>query len=453
MTATTNAKVALSIAGSDSGAGAGIQADLKTFSALGIYGCTAITALTAQNTKRVEEIHEVPSDIVRAQVASVMSDMPPAAIKVGMVYSPEIIDAVARSLKNAKVPIVLDPILAAGTGAKLLRDDALEPFLSRLVPLATLVTPNRMEAERLSGMRIRNEGDAIEAAKKLQVKGAKNVIVKGGHFARKTVTDVLLLGNGDKAIEISNPRIDIEESHGSGCNFSAAATAYLARGFALDDACRMANEYVHDAIRNAVAVGKGLPVTNPLSSIYKDAMRHRTLVDLQAAVDRLVALEGFYRLIPETHTNLAYALPDAASHSEVAAVRGRIARAGNAAVQVSRVEFGASRHMASAILACMSVRPATRAVANIRFDAQTLAACRATLKERVSSYDRKKEPADVKKREGSTVSWGTRAALGRNPRAEAIYHEGDIGKEPMITIFGRDPADVVCKIERILRAC
>jgi hydroxymethylpyrimidine kinase/phosphomethylpyrimidine kinase len=449
----TTTKVALSIAGSDSGAGAGIQADLKTFSALGVYGCTAITALTAQNTEKVAKVHEVPADIVEAQVTSIMADMPPAVIKVGMVYSRQVIDAVAKPLRKAKAPIVLDPILAAGTGAKLLKDDALDSFVSRLIPLATLVTPNRMEAEKLSGVTIRNEGgDGIEAAKKLKALGARNVIVKGGHFGKKTVTDILLLDD-NKVVEITNPRVDIKESHGSGCNFSAAVTAYLARGMALEEACRMANEYVHDAIKNAVAVGRGLPVTNPLSSIYKDAMRHRVLAELQAAVDRLVSLDGLYRLIPETQTNFAYALPDAANHSEVAAVRGRMARAGNAVVQVSRVEFGASRHMASAVLAYMSIRPATRAVANIRFGQEVLAACKTLFKEQVSSYDRSKEPADVKKKEGSTISWGTRAALAKNPKAEVIYHKGDVGKEPMITVFGRSPAEVVYKIEQILKIC
>ncbi|HVX03483.1 MAG TPA: PfkB family carbohydrate kinase, partial [Nitrososphaera sp.] len=351
------------------------------------------------------------------------------------------------------VPIVLDPILAAGTGAKLLRDDAQESFVSRLLPLATLVTPNRMEAEKLAGTKIRSKDEGIKAAKKLQALGPKNVIVKGGHFGKKTVTDLLVLGS-DEVLEIMNPRVDIEESHGSGCNFSAAVTAYLARGFALEESCRMANGYVHDAIKNAIMVGEGLPVTNPLSSIYKDAMRHRTLVELQVAVDRLVSMEGFYRLIPETQTNIAYALPDAADHSEVAAVRGRIVRAGNAVVQVSRVEFGASRHMASAVLAYMSFRPATRAVINVRFSKETLSACRSIFKkDKISSYDRRLEPADVKKREGSTISWGTMAALDKNPGAEVIYHEGDVGKEPMITVFGKDPAEVVHKIELILKAC
>jgi hydroxymethylpyrimidine/phosphomethylpyrimidine kinase len=442
-------KVALSIAGSDSGAGAGVQADLKTFSALGVYGCTAITALTAQNTKKVSQIFEVPSETIEAQIESVMTDLPPDAIKIGMVYSAETIDAVAKSLRRTRVPIVLDPILAAGTGAKLLREDALEPFVRKLIPLATLVTPNRMEAEALSGIKIRSKEDGVRAARRLRAKGARNIIVKGGHFSSKTVTDLLIDEKG-RLTEIANPRVNIKESHGSGCNFSSAATAYLARGMALEEACRMANQYVHDAIKNALRVGRGLPVTNPLSAIYRDAMRHRVLWELQAAIDGLLSLPRFYTLLPETQTNFVYALPDATDHSEVAAVRGRIVRAGKQAVQVSRVEFGASRHMASAVLAYMSVRPYMRSVVNIRYEPEIVEACRRLFA--VSSYDRSMEPRGVKEKEGSTISWGTKAALAKNPKAEVIYHKGDVGKEPMITVFGRNPAGVVSKIERLLKS-
>jgi hydroxymethylpyrimidine kinase/phosphomethylpyrimidine kinase len=155
-------KIALSIAGSDSGAGAGIQADLKMFSALGVYGCTAITAITAQNTKQVAEIFEISAAMVEKQIRSVMTDMRPNAIKIGMVYSTPIIDTVYLSLKKtSKIPIVLDPILAAGTGAKLLRTDAYKSFISKLIPLSTIITPNRMEAEKLADIVIKTENNAI----------------------------------------------------------------------------------------------------------------------------------------------------------------------------------------------------------------------------------------------------------------------------------------------------
>jgi hydroxymethylpyrimidine kinase / phosphomethylpyrimidine kinase / thiamine-phosphate diphosphorylase len=441
-------KIALSVAGSDSGAGAGIQADLKTFSALGVYGCTAITAITAQNTRKVAEIFEVSPAMVDQQIRSVMTDMPPDTIKIGMVYSRQTIDAVYRLLKRTKVPIVLDPILAAGTGAKLLRDDAFDSFVSKMMPLCTLVTPNRIEAEKISGMKISTESDGVDAAKKIRKLGAENVIVKGGHFESAHVTDLLLDSRG-KVTKITNPRIKIEESHGSGCNFSSAVTAYLAKGAELEDACRMANEYVHVAIKNAVRVGRGLPVTNPLSAIYQDASRYQVLAELQAAVEQVSALDGFYKLIPETQTNFAYALPGAADVSEVAGVRGRIVRIGSTAVPASYIEFGASRHMASAIIGYMRVNSAFRSVINIRFNDELVKICKKLFS--VTSYDRSKEPKGVKKKEGSSVSWGTMQALSKNPKADVIYHLGDIGKEPMITIFGRNPGEVAAKIKAILK--
>ncbi len=441
-------KIALSVAGSDSGAGAGIQADLKTFSALGVYGCTAITAITAQNTRGVSDIFEVSPRVIESQIRSMKADMPPDAVKIGMVYSRQIIDAVHRSLKGSKVPIVLDPILSAGTGAKLLRDDALDTFVTKLIPLCTLITPNRIEAERLSGMRIRTESDGIEAARKILRLGAKNVIVKGGHFAASSVTD-LLVDSRDKITRITNPRVMIEESHGSGCNFSSAVTANLARGSTLHDACKAANEYVHLAIKNAVRVGRGLPVTNPLSAIYRDASRYQVISELQKSVEQVSTLGSFYKIIPETQTNFVYALPNATDSSEVAGVRGRIVRIGNTAVPASYIEFGASKHMASAVIGYMRVNPAFQSVINIRFSDDLVKICKSLFS--VSSYDRSKEPRGIKRKEGSSVSWGTMQALSKNPKAEVIYHRGDIGKEPMITVFGRNPSEVAGKIKAILK--
>ena len=441
-------KFALSIAGSDSGAGAGIQADIKTFSALGVYGSTAITAITAQNTKKVSDIFEVSPAMVERQIKSVLTDMPPDAIKIGMVYSKRTIEAVHRSLKGSKVPIVLDPIFAAGTGAKLLRDDALDSFTSKLIPLCTLITPNKMEAEKLAGIKIRTEEDLKLAGRKISKMGAENVIVKGGHFGTASVTDLLLDSKG-RITKITNPRVMIRESHGSGCNFSSAVTAHLAKGTVLHDAYRMANDYVYMAISNAVRIGKGLPVTNPLSAIYRDAIRFRVISELQVAVEKVSALDGFYKLIPETQTNFVYALPDAADLSEVAGVRGRIVKIGNMAVPASYIEFGASRHMAAAIVGYMQVNPAFRSVINIRFSDELVRICKKLFA--VSSYDRSKEPEDIKNKEGSSVSWGTMQALSKNPRAEVVYHKGDVGKEPMITAFGRNPGEVAVKVEAILK--
>ncbi|HEX2169682.1 MAG TPA: bifunctional hydroxymethylpyrimidine kinase/phosphomethylpyrimidine kinase [Nitrososphaera sp.] len=440
---------ALSIAGSDSGAGAGIQADLKMFSALGVYGCTAITAITAQNTKHVATIFEISPSIVEQQIRSVVTDMRPNAIKIGMVYSTAIIEAVYRSVKKtSRIPIVLDPILAAGTGAKLLRTDAYRSFVSKLIPLSTLITPNRMESEKLAGIMIKTENDAIEAAKKIRKLGAENVIIKGGHLGSAQVTDLLLDTKGN-ITKFTNPRVQVKEIHGSGCNFSSAVTAYLAKGIILSDACKMANEYVHSAIKNSVKIGKGLPIANPLSSIYRDANGYRILIELQQAVEQLSAFDRFYSLIPETQTNFAYALSNALNISDVAAVRGRIIKIENTAVPASYIQFGASKHVASAVLAYMTVNPDFRSAINIRFDDRIIDVCKSLFS--VSSYDRAQEPKTIKRREGSSVAWGINTALSKNRFADVIYHRGDIGKEPMITVFGRNPAEVVSKIKAILK--
>lgn len=442
-------KIALSIAGSDSGAGAGIQADLKMFSALGVYGCTAITAITAQNTKRVAEIFEISPLMVEQQIRSVMTDMRPNAIKVGMVYSSPIIDAIYRSVKKtSKIPIVLDPILAAGTGAKLLRTEAYKSFVSKLIPLSTLITPNRMEAEKLADIVIKTENDAIEAARKINKLGAENVIVKGGRFGSAHVTDLLLDSKGN-IMKFTNPVLKIKEIHGSGCNFSSAITAYLAKGMALAEACKMANEYVHTAVRNALKIGSGLPIANPLSVIYRDANRYHTMAELQQAAEQVSMLDGFYKLIPETQTNFVYALLNAVDVSDVAAVRGRIIKIENTAVPASYIKFGASSHVASAVIAYMSVNPDFRSAINIRFDKMIVDVCKSLFS--VASYDRTKEPKKIKRKEGSTMAWGILAALSKNPRVDVIYHTGDIGKEPMISLFGRNPTEVVNKIKAILK--
>ena len=439
--------VALSIAGSDSGAGAGIQADLKTFSALGVYGCTAITAITAQNTREVTSIFGLPDEIIRKQIRSIMSDIPPDAIKIGMVHSKEIVQSIYDSLMPTKIPIVLDPIFAAGSGSKLLLDNAFESFVSELVPIATLITPNLMEAEKLAGVKIKSEGDAIEAARKIKKLGVENVIIKGGHSNTNNVIDILLHGN-KRVYKLANTRIAVKESHGSGCNFSASITALLARGFQIVDACKIANQYVHKSIGNALKLGKGLVVANPISDLYVDACRYHVLKELQQATIEIEAMNGIAELLPETQSNIAYALPDAVDTSQIAGVKGRIVRIGKIARPVSNIEFGASRHVASAVLAYMTINRSMRCAMNIRYDKKLLKIAKRLFE--ISEYQRITEPMSLKKKEGETILWGIKTALLSNPAAEIIYHKGEVGKEPMIMIFGTEPNDVLNKIKKIL---
>ncbi|MRN68578.1 MAG: bifunctional hydroxymethylpyrimidine kinase/phosphomethylpyrimidine kinase [Nitrosopumilales archaeon] len=442
-------KVALSIAGSDSGAGAGIQADLKTFTSLGVYGCTAITAVTAQNTQEVSSVFEVTPECITEQIRSVILDMPPDAIKIGMVYNKPNIETIRRVLKGSKVPVVLDPILSAGTGGKLLLPEAFESFKADLIPLSTIITPNRIEAQKITGIQIISRSDIARAARKIKNLGAKNVIIKGNHFEKKQVADILLTSEG-RLIEVSNSKLSSEEMHGTGCNFSAAITAFLARNFSIIDAFKLANKYVRDSLQNALKIGKGLLVSNPASSMYDYASRYVVLKGLQWAIEDIETSDNFGILLPETQSNIAFALPDARELDHIAAIKGRIIKIGDTARSASSmVEFGASKHVGSALLAYMTVNRLVRSAMNIKYDEKIRKITKAVFK--VSNYDRSKEPRHILKKEGMSIFWGIKYALAKNPEAEIIYHEGAIGKEPMCIIFASNPAEVVNKIRIILK--
>jgi hydroxymethylpyrimidine kinase / phosphomethylpyrimidine kinase / thiamine-phosphate diphosphorylase len=442
-------KIALSIAGSDSGAGAGIQADLKTFTSLGVYGCTAITAVTAQNTREVTSIFEVTPESIANQIRSVILDMAPDAIKIGMVYNKPNIQTLSKLLKRCDVPVVLDPILSAGSGGILLLPEAFESFKTGLIPLSTIITPNRTEAEKITGLQIMSLSDVVVAARKIKNLGAKNVIIKGNHFEKKQVTDILLNSEGN-VIEISNSNLGSEEMHGSGCNFSAAITAFLAKGFPTIEAFKLANKYVRDSLQNALKIGNGLLVSNPASSVYDYASRYIVLKELHRAIEDIEASDNFGILIPETQSNIGFALPDARELDHIAAVKGRMIRIGNAARSASsKVEFGASKHVGSALLAFMTVDRLVRSAMNIKYDEKIRKITKAAFK--VSKYDRRKEPRHILREEGMSIFWGIKYALAKNPEAEIIYHEGSLGKEPMCIIFASNPAEVVNKIRIVLK--
>jgi Hydroxymethylpyrimidine/phosphomethylpyrimidine kinase len=380
---------------------------------------------------------------------SVLSDIPIHAIKIGMVYNNEIITAVSDILRNSKIPIVLDPIISAGTGARLLEQEFLSDFKIKLLPFCDVVTPNIHEAEKLSGIKIKNENDIKKTALKIQKLGAKNVVVKGGHFKNndKMIVDTILNERGKFAL-IKNPRMKIVEMHGSGCNFSAALTAFLAMKFPMVIACLMANKYVHNSIVNTVKIGKGIPVNNPISLMYEESCRYKVIDELADAVDQLTSTKNFEKLIPESQSNIVYAIPNANNIDDVAGVNGRIVKAGDRSVPTSGIKFGASRHVASSILEYMKTNQLVRSALNIKNEKRILDKCNRLF--RVTHYERKWEPKTIKNREGRSISWGVSTALSKNPDADIIYHTGDMGKEPMIIIFGQNPQEVVDKVKSIL---
>ncbi|MGD1968129.1 MAG: bifunctional hydroxymethylpyrimidine kinase/phosphomethylpyrimidine kinase [Desulfobacterales bacterium] len=250
----------LTIAGSDSGGGAGIQADLKTFSAIGCYGMSVITALTAQNTRGVNGIHAVPPAFAVEQIDAVLRDIGADAIKIGMLYSAELIEAVAAALKRHDAQkIVLDPVMVAQSGDKLLQDDAVEAIKIYLMPLATVVTPNLPEAVVLTGQEIQSDKDVENAARSLAARGSKSILIKGGHGDDNQSSDLLYLARENRFVRLVAERVQTRNNHGTGCTLSSAIAAYLAQGHNIEPAVQKAKVYMNQAIAAGAAykIGHG----------------------------------------------------------------------------------------------------------------------------------------------------------------------------------------------------
>jgi len=258
--------IALTIAGSDSGGGAGIQADLKTFAVLGVHGTSAVTAITAQNTLGVNDIMEIPAALVSAQIDAVMQDIGVQAAKTGMLASAEIIDVVARAIQRYGIRnLVVDPVMVAKGGARLLRDDAVVALRQQLLPLAAVVTPNLPEAEVLLGRPIRTLDERRQAARDLVSLGARAAVVKGGHADEHLAIDHFF--DGDQVVELQSPRVATRNTHGSGCVFSAAMAAGLAKGSDTLAAVHEAKAFITAAIESSLEVGRGNGPVNPMFRI------------------------------------------------------------------------------------------------------------------------------------------------------------------------------------------
>jgi len=257
----TTLKQVLTIAGSDSGGGAGIQADIKAMSANGVFAMSVITAITAQNTEEVTEVFELPTSIITAQLDAVFDDFEVAAVKTGMMSSTAIVETVARMLKPQDVKnLVVDPVMISKSGYPLLKPDAIEAVKHHLFPLALLVTPNVSEAQQLSGIEIKTLADARRAAKVIHGFGCKHVLIKGGHMLEERATDLLYDGRFFSVFK--GTFIDTPHTHGTGCTFASAIAAHLARGKSVSDAVQTAKNYLTEAIRNGLAIGHGQGPTN-----------------------------------------------------------------------------------------------------------------------------------------------------------------------------------------------
>jgi hydroxymethylpyrimidine/phosphomethylpyrimidine kinase len=428
--------VAITIAGSDSGGGAGIQADLMTFAALSVHGTVAITSVTAQNTQSVLAVQDLKPEIIREQIRAVAEDFGIDAGKTGMLHREEIINAVASEVEKHGFPLVVDPVMVAKSGAPLLKPEAIKVLKERLLPLATVVTPNRFEAERLSGMKIKSLEEAEAAAEKISKMGPRAVVVKGGHFKGAEATDILYFEG--KVWKFTSQRLDVKTTHGTGCGFSAAIAAELAKKMDIPEAVEKAKNFVTLSIKFGLKVGRGYSPVNPMACLYREASKYEALLNLEEAKNLLERHPEVAVLVPEVGMNVAMAARYAESVNDVAAIDGRIVRTVEGVKAAGNPKFGCSRHLAKYLVEIVKHDEDKRAAINLKFSEETLK----ILEKRgfiISFYDRTKEPEEIKKVEGMTIPWGVKEAVKNVGRApDVVYHRGDFGKEPMIVVFGKD---------------
>lgn len=439
------APVALTVAGSDSSGGAGIQADLKAFAVVGVHGATVVTAVTAQNSRGVRGLYPLAVPDIEAQIDTVAQDMGPRWAKTGLLYDPRTVRGVAGRLAHHDIDVVVDPVLVAGSGDALSESGLLDAIVANLLPRATIVTPNVDEASQmLGGKQIATAKEMRKAATDIVGLGPSAVLLKGGHMLGTIdVVDILCTGPGEFQ-EFRHARLP-GSFHGTGCTLSALITGYLAKGEPLDRAVGRAERVQHTMMATAYPVGEGTLFLDHMAPVKMAALRWEVARHVRLGA-RQLELMLTDEWLPEIGTNIVFALPQATVADEVAALTGRLHRVCKHAQALGHVNFGASKYMAKVVLAVMTVDGSMRAAVNIKRSPDHLRRAReAGLV--VASFERSMEPADAPK----DIEWGTLEAIrvtGAVP--DVIEDSGGQCLEPVMRVLGHDPAELVDKVRRIM---
>jgi hydroxymethylpyrimidine/phosphomethylpyrimidine kinase len=424
--------------------------------ALGLFGTSVITCITAQNTQGVQKITPLDNDIITKQLNAVLIDIKPSAIKTGMLFSAEIIELIVEVLDEYdNTPLVVDPVMVATTGADLTHDSDQNKFISALknslIPKATVVTPNIHEAETLIGREIKSAEEIKKACEEIYLLGPKNVLIKGGHakgfeIDKETEGEVVdVLFDGDFHT-FKGPRFN-KDVHGTGCTLSSLIAGYLAKGYEVNKGIELSKLMITAGIRDSLKVGSGVEAVNILPDIGElpTGIRGELITAVSVAADELEQiLTPFF--IPEVGINIGYAEPNASNFDNVCALSGRITRVGGHASYIGSPKFGASKHVARIILAAMSFHSSFRCAMNLKYRPEIVQACM-DLGYSVGTFSRDSEPEDK-----SSMEWGTKTAIesvGTVP--DIIYDTGGMGKEPMVRVLGTDPEDVLGKVKRIFK--
>lgn len=435
--------IALTVAGSDSGGGAGIQADLKTMEALGVFGTSAITSLTAQNSAGVRGVEDVSPEFVGKQIDTVVEDFDVDAVKTGMLSNAETVRVVAERIEEHDLCAVVDPVMIAQSGDRLLSEDAEEVVRDELVPRATLLTPNAPEAETLTGVEVDSPETMAEAASALVGQGADAALITGGHLEGSRVVDVL--GDSEGTHRFEKARVEGGATHGTGCALSSAVAAELAKGAPLGDAVGTAEAFLYRAVRFGVGAGEGAKSTHHLVGVRNEAARNDALDAVRGALAQFEDVDGLGHLLPEVGMNVGVATPYALEQDEIAAVEGRVRRTRDG-FAASCVRFGASGHVARYLLALRDHLDAG-AACNLRNDAAVRDALSSTDITTVE-VDRDEQSEEVREGEGGSMEWSARTAVRKaDGFPEAVIDGGALGKEPMVRLAAPSADELV---ERVL---
>ncbi|MBI4651879.1 bifunctional hydroxymethylpyrimidine kinase/phosphomethylpyrimidine kinase [Candidatus Desantisbacteria bacterium] len=390
-------KNVLTIAGFDPSGGAGIQADLKTFSALETYGLSVATALTVQNTIGVFYVKEINEEIIYKQLKALMEDIDIHAIKIGVLYNKTIIEKISYFLKEINCPIViLDPVIISKNGFWLLEESALKALIKDILPLLTQIN-------------IKNDEDIKQSAKIIKNCGPKYVLVKG---VEETLTEVKdMLYDGNEFIMFPSKNLKVHHYlHGTGCTFASAIAAELVKGFSIFESIRSAQNFLNSIHNSPLVIGKGNYHINHLGILQHNADKYSILNELKSAFDKL-RNENIADYIPEVRSNFVYAAEGASSLDEVAGFPGRITRIDDTIAYIKAPEFGKSKHMADTIISVMQYFPHLRSAMNIKFSDNIIEACKKN-NYCIYEFDRNNETEENKNTEGKTLVWQRRARQG-----------------------------------------
>lgn len=431
-------RTALTVAGSDSIGGAGLQADIKAMGALGVHAATVVTAVTAQNTTSVGDILPVPADMVQAQLDAVLSDLDIRAAKTGMLYDTEIVRTVADEFEDRDVTLVVDPVMVATVGGRLYDDGFVRAMRERLLPVCELVTPNLNEAEALTGIKIRNENDAIYACEILGKEGS-SVLLKGGHMGGENVVDYLYLSS--EIVRIKNRRLREAAGHGSGCTLSAYIVANLTNGLDLTQSVLDARKTIQKALATQYRIGKGVPVVNSLvrADDGEDGARVRHLRDLDDACAGLLRTIPA-AMVPQAGCNIAYALPGANGPEDMAAMDGGIQLVNGKPGKKGSARYGVAEHLFFVLEAAMAADPDARCALSVAATGDVLEAAEASGM-RIARAERGQQE--------SVSECAARAfsEAGRVPDVLVTVR----GRRRDAAVIGKDPSDVISKLKRLLR--